>query len=65
VADNDCACGVCAKCLLRALANMPDAIDRITAQPPERLASVRPGLIERLRADRLTWHAKRDEKDAG
>jgi hypothetical protein len=60
----DAPCGVCANCLLTALATMPDAIDRICAQPPARLVGMRSPLIERLRADRVMLRAKREEKDA-
>lgn len=58
-----CFCGQCAACLLRALAELPDAIDRICAEPPERLVGLRGPIIERLRADRVTWRAKREEKE--
>jgi hypothetical protein len=60
-----CTCARCAACLLRALAELPDALDRITAEPPERLAGLRAPLIERLRQDRTLWRNKRDEKEAG
>lgn len=62
-AHGECQCGRCAACLLRAIATDPAAIDRICAEPPERLVGLRPQLIERLRADRVLWRAKRDEKD--
>lgn len=62
---SECTCGTCAKCLLAVLATRPDAINIVCAQPPERLVGIRGALIERLRADRVTWRAKRDEKDAG
>ena len=52
-----------AKDLLDALATKPDALDRITAQPPERLVGLRPQLIERLRQDRTLWRMKREEKE--
>lgn len=63
MSDPPCTCGSCAACLLRALAAMPDAIDRICAEPPPRLVGLRGALIERLRADRVMWRAKRKEKD--
>lgn len=47
--------------LLSALASMPDALDRITAETPARLAGLRAQLIERLRSDRVMWRSKREE----